>query len=65
MATSAELLSAVEAAIQARLNGDAYEEYSEAGQRFRGASLDELFRIRARLLGEMGASFQLVELFDV
>jgi len=65
MATSAELLAAVETAIAARLSGDAYEEYSEAGQRFRGATLSELFSIRSRLQAEAGTNFTLAELSDV
>jgi hypothetical protein len=69
--TDAELLTKVEAAIEARLNGDAYEEYNEGPDRFRGASLQTLFNLRddlkAKLAasGEDGAVFRLAEPFDV
>ena len=69
--TDAELLVLVEAAIASRLAGDAYEEYQEGPDRFRGASLDSLFRqrdaLKARLAasGADGACFRLAEPFDV
>ena len=55
MATNAELLALVETAIEKRLNGDAYEAYSEAGNRFQGASLEELFAIRDNLKAKVEA----------
>lgn len=68
MATTAELLASVDTAIAARLSGDAYEEYTEGGDRFKGASLEDLFRIRKQLTGqvaaESGSGFALAELFD-
>ncbi len=62
MASDAELLELVETAIQARLNGDAYEEYAEGAERFRGASLDSLFKIRAQLQQATATQFSLARL---
>lgn len=68
MATNAELLTLVEAAIEKRLRGDAYEAYTEGGDRFQGASLEELFLIRdnlkAKVAAESSGTFSLAEPFD-
>lgn len=67
MATNAELLALVESAIEKRLNGDAYEAYTEAGNRFQGASLEELFAIRddlqAKVASDSAGIHQLAEPF--
>lgn len=69
--TDAEYLALVEAAIEARLNGDAYEEYQEGADRFRGTSLESLNQLRDNLKaklaadGTSGASFRLADPFDV
>lgn len=53
--TAAEHLALIDAVITKRLNGDAYVEYTEAEQRFRGESLESLYKIRATLQGEANA----------
>ncbi len=53
--TAATLLSLLEDVIEKRLQGDAYESYSEAQQEFAGSSLEELFGIRDRLRKEISA----------
>lgn len=69
MATSAqEHLALINAVITKRLNGDAYQAYSEAEQRFEGTSLRDLYDLRDRLQQEAnaagGGSFGLLEPFD-
>lgn len=61
--TTQEHLDLVEAAIAARLSGDAFEAYTEAGDRFEGASLAELYKIRNQLRQEIiaGTNFYLAE----
>lgn len=54
--TAAEHLALINAVITKRLNGDAYVEYTEAEQRFRGESLDSLYKIRDRLQAEVSAT---------
>lgn len=49
MASDASYLALIESVITKRLNGDAYERYSEQELSFEGTSLDELFKIRERL----------------
>lgn len=53
--TTQQHLDLVDAAIQQRLNGDAYEEYSEGGERFRGASLAQLYEIRTELRSQLAS----------
>lgn len=53
--TNAEMLALVETAIEKRLNGDAYEEYTEAGNRFKGATLKQLMDIRDDLKAKVEA----------
>lgn len=60
--TDAEMLELVNTAITARLNGDAYEEYSEAAERFRGTSLADLFKIRDRLSVSTQQGFSLARM---
>lgn len=66
MVTASELLTLVNAVIEARLNGDAYREYVEAGDRFTGESLESLMRTRTQLQAEVaaesGKQFSLAEL---
>lgn len=66
--TPAELLVLVETVIAARLSGDAFREYTEAGDRFKGESLADLRAFRKELQGEIqaadGGNFYLVELRD-
>ena len=65
--TDAELLSLVNDVIAKRLRGDAYVEYSESQQRFRGESLESLMKMRDRLQqavnASSGTSFGLVQPF--
>lgn len=55
-----ELLEKIDAAIEARLNGAA-EEWQEGQHRFKGASLDSLYRLKekveARIAGASGPVF--------
>ena len=46
MPTSSDLLTAVEAAISARLNGGAVESYGIEGYNLRYASLEQLMKLR-------------------
>lgn len=71
--TAAEHLALIEAVIEKRLRGDAYESYTEAQAQFRGTPLEKLYEIRADLLAEQqaeaagatyGPSFFLAEPFD-
>jgi hypothetical protein len=55
MATAASLLELIEAVIEKRLNGDAYESWSDAELEFRGTKLDDLFERRTRLQNEARA----------
>ncbi len=50
------LLTALDALILKRINGDAYIEYSSATMRFRGSSLEELMRVRQQLQERIAAS---------
>lgn len=65
--TSQEHLDLINAVITARLNGDAYESYTEQMRRFSGTKLAELYEIRRNLQqqvnAENGGSFGLVEPF--
>lgn len=60
-------IDALDAAIQQRLNGGAYNGYGEEARRFEGESLANLYRIRdgllERLAAEGGNSFTLAEPF--
>lgn len=62
-----EHLDLINAVITKRLNGDAYESYTEQQQQFRGASLTQLYQIRSDLRQELnaenGGAFGLVEPF--
>lgn len=66
--TASELLTLVETVIAARLAGDAFKEYTEAGDRFVGESLKDLMAMRKDLQGEVaaenGSNFFLAELRD-
>ena len=66
--TTQEFLDLVNAALTKRLNGDAYEEYTEAEVRFRGMPVSELFALRDRLTrqlaAENGNNFRLAEPFS-
>lgn len=56
MATTAEdMLTAVEAAITARLNGGAVQSYSIDGRNLQYVSLTELYTLRTKLKGEVAA----------
>jgi len=58
MASNALLLAAVDAAIQKRLAGDAYEEYTEGGgggDKFRGTALSVLYEMRKDLAAKVAA----------
>lgn len=55
MASDATYLAQIEAVITKRLNGDAYESYTEQELSFQGTSLDKLFQIRDRLRRTGGA----------
>jgi hypothetical protein len=67
--TTAAMLAAVETAIENRLSGEACEEWQDGSQRFRGATLTELFNMRDRLRGqvaaETGGVFSLAEFADI
>lgn len=67
MQSTQQHLDALDAAINQRLNGGAYDGYGELGQEFRGAPLDKLYAIRRdlleRLSAESGTSFGLAEPF--
>jgi hypothetical protein len=60
-------LDALDAAINQRLNGGAYNGYSDNGQEFAGESLSGLYKIREnlmqRLAAENGGNFSLAEPF--
>ncbi len=58
MATPAALLTLVEIAITARLEGGAIEEYTVYGVSTRKSSLAELFKVRDRLKAEIAAGVQ-------
>ncbi len=49
------LLDSVDTAITARLNGDAYEEWAEGSQKFKGATLRDLYRMRSDLKNQVAA----------
>ena len=49
------LLDAVNQVIQLRLAGDAYIEYTATTQRFRGETLEALFKIRNQLQNEINS----------
>jgi len=53
MSDPATQLALVEAAIDARLSGNAVEETSEGTQRYRMTSLKELYEIRRLLMNEV------------
>lgn len=61
-------LDALDAAINQRLNGGAYNAYGEEARRFEGETLEGLYRIREgllrRLAAENGNNFGLAEPFD-
>lgn len=61
-------LDALDAAIQQRLYGGAYNSYGELGQTFAGESLSKLYEIRENLIqrlnGEQGLNFSLAEPFN-
>lgn len=54
-ATTQQLLEAVNDLIARRLAGDAYVEYTEQNDRFRGESLESLMAIRQKLQAELAA----------
>jgi len=60
-------LDALDAAINQRLNGGAYNGYGELGQRFDGETLSGLYAIRENLIrrlnAEQGNNFSLAEPF--
>lgn len=56
MATSQEMLTAVETAIYARLNGGAVQSYSIGGRNIQYASLTELYKLRDRFKKEVNAA---------
>lgn len=68
MATPQDMLTACEAAILKRLNGDSYESYEALGKMFKGTSLKDLYELRTKLQREInaaaGLSFGLAETFD-
>lgn len=67
MLTTQQHIDALDAAINQRLNGGAYDGYSDLGEEFRGAPLDKLYAIREgllqRLAAENGGNFGLAEPF--
>lgn len=56
MASDAELLAKVEAAIEARLDGGGFNEYSELGDSFKGETLANLYALRQKLKASIAAS---------
>jgi hypothetical protein len=56
MATSQELLTQVESAIEARLTGGAVQSYSIGGRNIQYISLTELYKLRDKLKREVQAS---------
>jgi len=50
-----EHLTLIEAVIRRRLQGDAFETWTEAEQNFGGTSLKDLYLIRGQLLAEVAA----------
>lgn len=54
--SDAELLTQVEAVIQRRMSGQAYDEWSEGDVRFKGTALTELFKIRTQLQQNVAAA---------
>lgn len=56
MATSQELLTAVETAILALMNGGAVQSYMIGGRNIMYMSLDQLQRLREKLQGEVRAT---------
>lgn len=67
--TDAELLALARTALARRFNADAYEEYSEADRRFRGASIRDLYQIisalESRIATTSGNRYQLVRPCDL
>jgi len=55
VATTAELIALVEAAIEARLAGRPVQSYSIDGRNIQYVSLQELFKVREQLQAEHGA----------
>ena len=51
--SAAALLDAIDLVIQARLNGGAYESYSEGAERWQGASLNALMAERRQLVQQV------------
>lgn len=51
--SASSLLTLVETVIERRLNGDAYESYTEAEKKFQGTSLKSLMDTRDRLSDEV------------
>lgn len=56
MATTQELLTAVETAIEARLNGGAVQAYTIGGRNIQYITLSELYKLRTQLKKEVNAS---------
>ena len=56
MSDPQELLTLVDAAIRARLEGGAYDEYAEGNYRFKGMDLAQLRAFRAELIAEVAAN---------
>ena len=54
-ASAQDLLDAINDVILKRLNGDGYVEYTATTQRFRGESIEALYRIRNQLQNEVNA----------
>lgn len=54
--TAQEHLDLIDAVIEKRLRGDAYESYSEAEARFGGTPLEKLYSLRTDLQQEIAAS---------
>jgi hypothetical protein len=63
-----QILDAARSAMLKRLNGDAYESYSDAETEFRGMKLKDLeeliARYESRVASDNGTSFHLAEPFD-
>lgn len=55
-ASAQDLLDAINDVILKRLNGDGYVEYTATTQRFRGESIEALYRIRNQLQNEVNAA---------
>ena len=67
--TAQQHLDLIDSVIQGRLNGDAYQGYTAPGaKQFQGASLKDLYAIRADLVdavaAEGGTAFALAEPFE-